>query len=76
MLTMCLWLAGIRMNAGHLILGYMPPFQAILFPVHLRPCCLQLPCPWPHVLLYGSQACSTVCQALIDHWRLHLRLSA
>ncbi|CAL5220605.1 g2646 [Coccomyxa viridis] len=23
---------GIRMNAGHLILGYMPPFQAILFP--------------------------------------------
>ena len=25
--------AGIRMNAGHLVLGYMPPFQAIMFPV-------------------------------------------
>ncbi|CAK0783481.1 hypothetical protein CVIRNUC_006680 [Coccomyxa viridis] len=23
---------GIRMNAGHLVLGYMPPFQAIMFP--------------------------------------------
>ena len=27
--------AGIRMNAGHLVLGYMPPFQAIMFPVGL-----------------------------------------
>ena len=28
--------AGIRMNAGHLVLGYMPPFQAMLFPVVLQ----------------------------------------
>ena len=51
------------MNAGHLILGYMPPFQAILFPVCLRSRLRWPPYPCPHALLHAGQACSQ-CHAL------------
>ena len=30
--------AGIRSNAGHLVLAYMPPFQQAVFPVSTSTC--------------------------------------
>ena len=29
--------AGIRMNAGHLVLAYMPPYFGLLYPVSFSP---------------------------------------
>ena len=56
--------AGIRMNAGHLVLAYMPPYFDRLYPVRLPPSTVDLIFKTAFVMGYVGSL----------RWRSHLRL--